>query len=198
MAAIDFTTVGVWTSNGLLTFYLHFVMELKTRRVHFAGGTTSPNEDWMKQTAPELTNCQDGFLNAKQHLFMDRNTKYCESLRTYLSTKGVKPVRLPPRAPNMNAHVERFFGSFTSGDPIHPMTQHARPRSGPHTSFRPGSEGANSSFQYFDPTGLQSHQRWWCHVFNNFGVGASVSFVWYSKACDRWTTRRTSMKSGTV
>ena len=114
MAAIDFTTVEVWTKSGLVTFYLLFVMELKTRRVHFAGCTTSPNEDWMKQAARELTNCEDGFLNDKQHLIMDRDMKFCESFRSFLSTEGVKPVRLPPRAPNMNAHLERFFESLKS------------------------------------------------------------------------------------
>ncbi len=36
LAAIDFTTIEVWTKGGLVTFYLLFVMELKTRRVHFA------------------------------------------------------------------------------------------------------------------------------------------------------------------
>ncbi|MDA7541594.1 hypothetical protein N8639_02010 [bacterium] len=59
MAAIDFTSVEVWTKNGLVTFYLLFVMELKTRRVHFAGNTISPDESWMKQTARELTNHED-------------------------------------------------------------------------------------------------------------------------------------------
>ena len=44
LGAIDFTTIKVWTKGGLVTFYLLFVMELKTRRVHFAGCTTSPNE----------------------------------------------------------------------------------------------------------------------------------------------------------
>ncbi len=44
LAAIDFTTIEVWTKSGLVTFYLLFVMELRTRRVHFAGCTTSPNE----------------------------------------------------------------------------------------------------------------------------------------------------------
>ncbi|QDU92407.1 hypothetical protein [Lignipirellula cremea] len=39
LAAIDFTTVEVWTKDGLVTYYLLFVMELKTRRVHFAGCT---------------------------------------------------------------------------------------------------------------------------------------------------------------
>ena len=44
MASIDFTTLEVWTKGGLTTFYLLFVMELKTRRVNFAGCTTNPNE----------------------------------------------------------------------------------------------------------------------------------------------------------
>ena len=114
MAAIDFTTVEVWTKSGLVTFYLLFVMELKTRRVHFAGCATSPNEPWMNQTARELTNSEDGFLNGKQHLIMDRDTKFCDSFRSILSNAGVNPVRLPSRAPNMNAHLERFFGSLKS------------------------------------------------------------------------------------
>ena len=114
MAAIDFTTVEVWTRNGLATCYLLFVMELKTRRVHFAGCTTSPHESWMKQTARELTNCEDGFLQGKQHLIMDRKTKFCEAFQSLLSKEGVQPVRLPPRAPNLNAHLERFFGSLKS------------------------------------------------------------------------------------
>jgi hypothetical protein len=37
LAAIDFTTIEVWTRNGLVTFYLLFAMELRTRRVHCAG-----------------------------------------------------------------------------------------------------------------------------------------------------------------
>ena len=49
LAAIDFNTIEVWTKGGLVTFYLLFVMEVATRRVHFAGCTTSPNEPWMKQ-----------------------------------------------------------------------------------------------------------------------------------------------------
>jgi len=93
MAAIDFTTVEVWTRNELATCYLLFVRELKTRRVHFAGCTTSPHESWMKQTARELTNCEDGFLQGKQHLITDRKTKFCEAFQSLLSKEGVQPVR---------------------------------------------------------------------------------------------------------
>ena len=41
LAAIDFTTVEVWMKGGLVTFYLLFVMELSTRRVHLAACTPS-------------------------------------------------------------------------------------------------------------------------------------------------------------
>jgi transposase InsO family protein len=43
---------------------------------------------------------------------MDRDTKFCESFRAFLANEGIEPVRLPPRSPNMNAHLERFFGSL--------------------------------------------------------------------------------------
>ena len=96
LAAIDFTTIEVWTKGGLVTFYLLFVMELKTRRVHFAGCTPSSHESWMKQVARELTNFADGFLNDKRYLLMDRDAKFCESFRGMLRAEGVEPVRLPP------------------------------------------------------------------------------------------------------
>ena len=114
MASIDFTTVEAWTTRGLTTFYLLFVMELKTRRVHFAGCTTNPNEAWMKTMARELTNHEDGFLKDKEYLIMDRDATFSKSFRACLRREGVNPVRLPPRSPNLNAHLERFFGSLKS------------------------------------------------------------------------------------
>ena len=112
LAAIDFTTVEVWTKGGLVTCYLLFVMHVATRRVHFAGCTTNPHTAWMKQAARELTNFEDGFLNGKRYLIMDRDGKFCNSFRAMLEDEGVKCVQLPPRSPNLNPHLERFFGSL--------------------------------------------------------------------------------------
>ena len=114
LAAIDFTTVEVWTKGGLVTYDLLFVMELKTRRVHFAGCTVNPHEAWMKQTARELTSCDDGFLDGKRYLIMDRDTKFCESFRSILRQSDVQPVVLPPKSPNLNAFMERWFRSLKS------------------------------------------------------------------------------------
>lgn len=112
LASVDFTTVEVWAKGGLTTFYLLFVMELKTRRVHFAGCTPNPTEEWMQQAARELTNFEDGFLSGKRYLIMDRDPKFTQAFRGVLRGEGIKSFRLPPRSPNLNAHIERLFGSL--------------------------------------------------------------------------------------
>jgi transposase InsO family protein len=112
LGAIDFTTIEVWTRRGLVTYYLLFAMEVATRRVHFAGCTTNPNEIWMKQIARNLTDEIDGFLLGTRYLLMDRDAKFCEAFRSILQEADVKPVKLPPRSPNLNAHLERFFRSL--------------------------------------------------------------------------------------
>jgi len=112
LAAVDFTTIEVWGKKGLVTIYLLFVMELATRRVHFAGCTTTPDEMWMKQIARNLTAADDGFLERKRYVLMDRDTKFSAGFRNILEESGVEPVLLPPRSPNLNAHVERFHRSL--------------------------------------------------------------------------------------
>ena len=114
LGAIDFTTVEVWTKGGLVTYYLLFVMELKTRRVYFAGCTTTLGDDFMKQIARNLTDPFDGFLQGTRYLLMDRDSNFSLAFRTVLKDAGVEPVRLPPKSPNLNAQIERFHLSIKS------------------------------------------------------------------------------------
>jgi putative transposase len=112
MVATDFFTVEVWTSRGLMTYYVLFIIHLSTRSVHIAGVTSAPNGAFMKQVARNLTDVHDGFLLNKAFLIMDRDTKYTEDFRDSLDRAGVKPVRCPARAPNCNAFAERFVRSI--------------------------------------------------------------------------------------
>jgi putative transposase len=112
LGAIDFTTIEVWTKGGLVTYYVLFVMEAATRRVHFAGCTPNPTEPWMKQIAKNLTNPYDGFLIGTRYLLMDRDGKFCSAFRQLLENEGVNCVRLPSRSPNLTPHIERFFRSI--------------------------------------------------------------------------------------
>ena len=112
LGSIDFTTIEVWTKGGLVTYYLLFVMDVATRRVHFAGCTPNPDGPWMKQIARNLTDCEDGFLNGKRFLIMDRDKKFSEAFRKTLEDEGFECVRLPPRSPNLNPNIERFMRSI--------------------------------------------------------------------------------------
>jgi transposase InsO family protein len=112
LGAIDFTTIEVWTKGGLVTFYLLFVMEIVTRRVHFAGCTPNPDDRWMMQTARNLTDSEDGFLKGKRYVLMDRDGKFSPAFQAILKTQGTESVLLPPRSPNLNAHLERFHRSL--------------------------------------------------------------------------------------
>jgi putative transposase len=92
MAATDFFTVEVWTSRGLVTYYVLFIIQLSTRSVHIAGVTTVPNSAFMRQMARNLTDVSDGFLLHSRYLIMDRDTKYTADFRGHLDREGEKPV----------------------------------------------------------------------------------------------------------
>jgi hypothetical protein len=113
IAAIDFTSVEVWSRNGLTTFYILVAMRLKTRCVEIVGVTENPDGNWVRQMARNLTG-YDGFLLGASYLLIDRDTKLLP-LRTYMSElTNTKIVLLPPRSPNLNAHLERFMRSLKS------------------------------------------------------------------------------------
>jgi putative transposase len=103
LAAADFFTTEVWTLGGMVTFYVFFVIELSSRRVHIAGITPSPNEAFMTQVARNLTDDVDGFLQGKRFLIIDRDGKYCDGFIDTIGDAGTRVVRCPAKAPNCNA-----------------------------------------------------------------------------------------------
>ena len=54
--------------------------------------------------------CEITFLG-KRYPIMDRDTKFSDVFRKILADEGVESVRLPPRSPNLNPHLERFMRS---------------------------------------------------------------------------------------
>jgi hypothetical protein len=51
VVGMDFFTTEVWTAKGLTTYYVLFLMDLKSRAVDIAGVTRNPNESFMAQVA---------------------------------------------------------------------------------------------------------------------------------------------------
>ena len=114
LAAADFFTVEIWSPVGLLRYYVLFVIDLSTRRVHIAGIIYQPYGRWMEQLARNLTDDMDGFLLHNKYLIHDRDPVFTQRFREILESGGVQPVKLPPKTPNLNAYAERFVLSIKS------------------------------------------------------------------------------------
>jgi len=111
LMATDFFTAEVWTLGGLVTYYVLFFIHLSSRKVHVAGVTPHPNEQWMKQVARNVTMEEWGCLSPGQYLIHDRDTKFCAAFQQILDAAGVERMVLPPRSPNLNAYAERWVRS---------------------------------------------------------------------------------------
>jgi putative transposase len=103
--ACDFLTVDtVW----LRRFYVLFFIELHTRRVHLAGTTANPSGTWTAQQARNLMIDSCGREPPASFLIHDRDAKFSAAFDEVFGTEGIQVIRTPFRAPNANAHAERF------------------------------------------------------------------------------------------
>ena len=114
IAATDFFSAEVWTPRGLTTYYVLFIIDLKTRRAHLAGITTNPDEAYMAQIARNLTDAFDGFLTGHRFLILDRDGKFTPGFKRTLKDAGTAIILTPRQAPNCNAYAERFVLSIKS------------------------------------------------------------------------------------
>jgi transposase InsO family protein len=112
VVGMDFFTTEVWTARGLVTYYVLFLIDLKTRRVHIAGATPFPGESFMAQVARNLTDMMDGFLLTKRIRICYRDDKFTDQFKRAIEAFGVRVVVTPYQAPNCNAHAERFVRSI--------------------------------------------------------------------------------------
>ena len=108
LAAVDFFTAEVWTTGGLTTYYVLVFMRIAPRQICIAGITLAPEGEWMKQMARNMTMAGDSFLNGCRYLLHDRDTKFSAAFCEILRSSGIQPLALPPRSPNLNAHLERW------------------------------------------------------------------------------------------
>jgi hypothetical protein len=62
LAGCDFFTVEVLGWRGLVTYYVLFFLHLESRRVHIAGITRHPDQEWMEQIGHCATQETWGYL----------------------------------------------------------------------------------------------------------------------------------------
>ena len=99
------------TWRGLVTYYVLFFIHLESRRVSLAGITRHPDQGWMQQMARNATGESWGFLDQRQYVLHDRDTKFCSVFRATLAAGGIKPIQLPARSPNLHSYADRWVRS---------------------------------------------------------------------------------------
>ena len=115
LASIDFTTIPVLTLAGWKPTMIGVVMHVASRRVHCCVVTMHPDSAVMQQVARGLTMADTGFLAQHNitHLIHDGGGEFCKTgFDDVLRSTGIEVVRTPPRSPNCNPHIERFFLSL--------------------------------------------------------------------------------------
>ena len=104
--ACDFFTVE---TVFLQTMYVPFFIELGSRRVHFAGITTNPNQVWVTQQARQLVwELSDREKKPLRFLIHDNDSSFCSAFDTVFESEGFHVIPIPVRAPNANAFSERW------------------------------------------------------------------------------------------
>ncbi len=65
----------------------------------------------MAQIARNAAMADVGFLRPDHYLLHDRDGKFCPAFLRTVEAVGVRPLKLPPRSPNLNSYAERWVRS---------------------------------------------------------------------------------------
>ncbi len=113
LVCADLFTKEVWTLSGLKTAYVLFVLHLGTRRILLAEATFFPHGQWMGQMARNLLMaCEDAGVPPR-FVLHDRDKLLIWDFDAVLTGAEAKVVKTPFRAPDANAHAERWVRSVT-------------------------------------------------------------------------------------
>ena len=108
MLACDFLTVDtVW----LRRLYVIVFLSIGSRRVEYLACTSNPDTTWMSQQARNLLMDLDDRGSQVRFLVHDRDSKFSAAFDALFDSAGIRIIRTPVRAPNANAHVERWIGT---------------------------------------------------------------------------------------
>jgi putative transposase len=106
--ACDFLTVDTVLLRRL--YVLVFIC-IGSRRIDYLACTSNPDGAWMMQQARNVLIELDDRGQRPRFLIHDRDAKFSHAFDAIFHGEGMRVIRAPLKAPNANAHIERWVGS---------------------------------------------------------------------------------------
>ena len=106
--ACDFLSVDTVLLRRL---YVLVFISIGSRRIEYVACTSNPDGAWMLQQARNLLMEMDDRDQRPRFLIHDRDTKFSRAFDAIFHGEAMRVIRTPVRAPNANAHIERWVGS---------------------------------------------------------------------------------------
>ena len=110
--ACDFFTKTVWTVFGPKTFHALFFLHVQTRKVHIAGITDRPSQEWTAEQARRAASFFEGSKDKPALLMRDADKKFSAAFDEFFRTMNVQVKQIPYRSPNLNPYAEGWVGTI--------------------------------------------------------------------------------------
>ncbi|RLS54726.1 MAG: hypothetical protein DWH91_11100 [Planctomycetota bacterium] len=125
----DFLSKPIWTPKWLVTLYVLAFIHLGSRRLWLSPSTRKPDAAWVTQqgerfmthaTASDFFHSSPrgrgaGKVGTLTHfLLRDNDVRYPPAFDEVFRQAGVTVPKMPPRTPNLRAHVERVIQTIQS------------------------------------------------------------------------------------
>ena len=110
--ACDFFTKTVWTVFGPKTFHALFFLHVQTRKVHIAGITDRPSQEWTVQHTRQAAAFFKPYRDKPALLMRDADKKFSPAFDEFFRTMNVQVKQIPYRSPNLNPYAEGWVGTI--------------------------------------------------------------------------------------
>jgi putative transposase len=109
---VDFFSKNVWTLQGPRQVFAMAFIHVATRRVFATPATLKPDSTWMgAQAHAFLAYAEQRQLHCET-IIRDRDGKYTADTDRVFQKRGIAVKPVGPRAPNLNAFIERWIQSL--------------------------------------------------------------------------------------
>jgi putative transposase len=112
MVSCDFFTKRIFTLRGVRDAYVLVFIHLGTRKVYSSSSTYHPDTAWVIQQARNASMWMEDEGISPRYLIRDHDRKYPDEFDAFWKDSKVRPIKIPPRPPMVNAFVETYIGKM--------------------------------------------------------------------------------------